>query len=171
MIKEWKPVVGYEGLYEVSNMGRVKSLKRLRTKERIIAQFQNHRGYARVTLWKDNSQKKYSVHRLVAEAFIPNPNNLPEVNHIDGDKQNNHMDNLEWCTRSENILHAYRTGLEKSIKGAKHHRSKLTQEQADYIRSVYKKRDPIYGGVALAMRFGVSLDTIMNIMRGVCYGC
>lgn len=104
-VEIWKPIVGYEGLYEVSSMGRVKSLKRLRTKERIIAQFINHRGYARVTLWKENKQRKFSVHRLVASAFIPNPEEKPQVNHIDENKLNNNVCNLEWCTQLENHNH------------------------------------------------------------------
>ena len=162
----WKPVKGYEGLYEVSNTGLVYSHKREKLMKPIITE----KGYCVVVLRQDNIAHKCRIHRLVAEAFIPNPDNLPEVNHIDGDKQNNSLDNLEWCTRSENILHAYRTGLEKSIKGAKHHKSKLTQEQANYIRDVYKKRDPVYGGVALASKFNVHICTIMNIIRGVSYG-
>lgn len=101
----WKDIEGYEGLYQVSNLGRVKSLKRLHTKERIISHFLNHGGYARVNLWKDNKSKKYSVHRLVAEAFVPNPDRKPQVNHIDENKQNNHADNLEWCTQLENHNH------------------------------------------------------------------
>lgn len=98
----WKPVAGFEGLYEVSNTGRVKSLKRLHTKERILSQWLNHRGYARVTLWKENRQTKHSVHRLVADAFIPNPYGKPQVNHKDENKQNNAVENLEWCTQLEN---------------------------------------------------------------------
>ena len=101
----WKPIEGYEGLYEVSNLGRVKSLKRLHTKERILSQFLNHRGYARVNLWKENKSRKYSVHRLVAEAFIPNPDSKPQVNHIDENKTNNSVENLEWCTQLENHNH------------------------------------------------------------------
>lgn len=101
----WKDIAGYEGLYQVSNLGRVKSLKRLHTKERIISQEVNHRGYARVNLWKENKQKKFSVHRLVAEAFIENPEGKPQVNHIDEDKLNNTAKNLEWCTQVENHRH------------------------------------------------------------------
>lgn len=71
------------------------------------------KGYIRVTLTSNKVKRKHRVHRLVAEQFLPNPNNLPQVNHIDGDKTNNHINNLEWCTQSENIQHAYKTGLRK----------------------------------------------------------
>ena len=108
MIKEyWKPVVGYEGLYMVSNWGRVKSIKF--GKERILKPVTNSSGYLLVGLYKNNIEKKYSVHRLVAEAFIPNPYNLPQVNHRDENKLNNNVDNLEWCTNEYNINYGTRT--------------------------------------------------------------
>lgn len=102
MLEMWKPIEGYEGLYEVSNLGRVKSLKRLHTKERILSYFLNRQGYQRVNLWKENQSKKYSVHRLVAKAFVDNPENKNVVNHIDENKQNNCSCNLEWVTGLEN---------------------------------------------------------------------
>ena len=103
----WKPVVGYEGLYMVSNWGRVKSIKF--GKERILKPVTNSSGYLLVGLYKNNIEKKYSVHRLVAEAFIPNPYNLPQVNHRDENKLNNNVDNLEWCTNEYNINYGTRT--------------------------------------------------------------
>ena len=110
MKEEWKPIKGYEGLYEVSNMGRVKSLRY--GKERIMSTPDNSIGYRNVTLVK-RAHKQKRVHRLVAEAFIPNPMNLPVVNHLDGDKHNNCVSNLEWCTKKENTNHAIKTGLMK----------------------------------------------------------
>lgn len=104
-VEVWKAVKGYEGLYEVSSHGRVKSLKRLHTKERILCQAINHKGYARVVLWKENKQRKFSVHRLVAQAFIENPEAKPQVNHIDENKLNNRVENLEWCSQLENHRH------------------------------------------------------------------
>ena len=104
----WKPVVGYEGLYEVSNWGRVKSVNYNHTgKEKILKQNQIKNGYKSVMLYKDGNGKNYLVHRLVAEAFLPNPNDYKEVNHKDENKLNNSVDNLEWCTNEYN--HNYGT--------------------------------------------------------------
>ena len=111
----WKPVVGYEGLYEVSNMGRVKSLGNTRKCSRfkgiitILKQENARLNYKRVQLRKDGKSKHWGVHRLVAIAFIPNPNNLPVVNHKDENPQNNCVDNLEWCTHQYNLTYASAT--------------------------------------------------------------
>ena len=112
MIEEiWRPIAGYEGFYEVSNMGFVRSLdrsvpnglgyKRFR-KGQIIKMWPNSKGYMRCQLSYNNDKKFYLVHRLVAEAFIPKVNGLPEINHKDEDKTNNSVDNLEWCDRKYN---------------------------------------------------------------------
>lgn len=109
MEEEWRPVKGYEGLYEVSNMGRVKSLHY--GKRRILKQSVLPNGYMKVVLNKDGTANMKTVHRLVATAFIRNPNNYGVVNHKDGNKKNNTVDNLEWCTRSYNTKHAYHNRL------------------------------------------------------------
>ena len=96
----WKPIKGYEGLYEVSNLGRVKSIRF--GKERILKPGTDKRGYLHVVLSKNNKQKTHKVHRLVMEAFIPNTDNLPCVNHKDEDKTNNVDTNLEWCDAKYN---------------------------------------------------------------------
>ena len=108
----WKDIEGYEGLYQVSNKGRVKSLSRLVvrvgkpnyiTKEKILKCSElKGTGYPAVSLGSNNNFKSMLVHRLVAQAFIPNPDNLPEINHIDNNKNNNHVNNLEWCNRLYN---------------------------------------------------------------------
>ena len=117
----WKDIKGYENYYQVSNYGRIKSKARIRkgkqkqfylTKEKILrAHVNKKRGYVQILLTKKAEQRLYLCHRLVAEAFIPNPNNYSEINHIDGNKQNNYVKNLEWCTHSENIKHAYNKSL------------------------------------------------------------
>ena len=118
---QWLPVKGYEELYEVSDTGEVRSVDRVLSvtnqkerlfKGRVLLQTMNKQvQYKQVSLWKENKGTSYYVHRLVAEAFIPNPESKPEVNHIDGNRQNNHISNLEWVTSGENSLHASKTGL------------------------------------------------------------
>lgn len=103
----WKEIKEYEGLYQVSNMGRVKSLR----KNIILKKSITYRGYEKVNLSVNNIHKDYSVHRLVANAFIPNPDNLPQVNHKDENKTNNCVNNLEWCTQKYNIN--YGTGTRR----------------------------------------------------------
>ena len=121
----WKPVVGYEGHYQVSNWGRVKSFDRWVKsrngsvrfcKGRILKPVTNDRGYLCVELWKNNKRKSCKVHRLVAEAFIPNPYNLPMINHRDEDKTNNRVENLEWCDAKYNSNYGTRNErLSKSV--------------------------------------------------------
>ena len=114
----WKDIRGYEGLYQISNLGRIKSLPKWRVKygygEIILKQSIGKKGYKVISLNKNKKRKQYKVHRLIAEAFIPNPENKPQINHIDGNKLNNDINNLEWCTQNENIQHAYNTGLYKN---------------------------------------------------------
>lgn len=118
MIEEWKDIEGYEGLYQVSNLGRVKRSKgKYMKSERILMLFINTPGYLQVMLCKNNKCKKFTVHRLVANAFIPNPENKPQVNHIDEDKTNNKVSNLEWVTAKENVNHGTRN--ERSSKKIK----------------------------------------------------
>lgn len=111
----WKDVIGYDGLYQVSNLGRIKTVYQghaLKNKEGILKPLfsfnkkRNRIGYASVFLYKNCVPKQSDVHRLVAKAFIPNPDNKPQVNHIDGNKLNNALDNLEWVTASENQKHS-----------------------------------------------------------------
>ncbi|MBM7565764.1 NUMOD4 domain-containing protein [Paenibacillus sacheonensis] len=114
----WKDVVGYEGIYQVSNFGRVKSLGNgVTRKEKILRQHINRRGYMKLDLsMKGQEPKKFSVHRLVAQAFIPNPLNKPQVNHVNCFKSDNRVTNLEWNTQKENLLHAKANGLGKQLK-------------------------------------------------------
>ncbi|AWH15268.1 NUMOD4 motif protein [Enterococcus phage vB_EfaS_AL2] len=114
MKEEWRDIKGYEGLYQVSNLGRIKSLKRTTNNyscntDKILKPSFNKKGYLQLQLCKDNCAKTCRVHRLVAEAFIANHGNKPEVNHIDEDKTNNMVSNLEWVTSKENVNHGTRT--------------------------------------------------------------
>lgn len=113
----WKDIAGYEGLYQVSNYGRIKSLERLEKTVGIVKQRRrgermlketNVYGYRNVCLANNGYKRTVRVHRIVAKTFIPNPDRKLEVNHIDGNKANNRVDNLEWCTRKENSLHSVR---------------------------------------------------------------
>lgn len=103
----WKPVSGYEGLYEVSGCGKVKSL--LHNQEKILKPNFQEKGYLSVELYKEKKRKRFLIHRIVAEAFIPNIENKPQVNHIDENKSNNSVENLEWVTEKQNINHGTRT--------------------------------------------------------------
>lgn len=118
LIEQWKDIKGYKGLYQVSNLGNVKSLDRIvhtktgnqKWKSKVISKsiFGLYYGF---NICKNGKKKKIHFHRLVAQAFLPNPNNKKEVNHINGDKLDNRVENLEWVTRQENAKHAYDTGL------------------------------------------------------------
>ena len=113
----WKDIKGYEGMYQVSNLGRVKSI---RSKDSIgrkrklgLLSLQIHQGYVNTRLMKNGIRKTVRIHRLVAQAFLKRVNGKPEINHIDGNKENNNVKNLEWVSRSENVKHAYNNGLIK----------------------------------------------------------
>ena len=120
-MEEWKDIQGYEGLYQVSNYGRVKSLEREITykdgrkktiSEKILHNFLSDLGYYHIMLSKNGVPKRYKVHRLVAQEFIPNSDNLPMINHKDENPKNNNVENLEWCTQEYNVN--YGTGIERS---------------------------------------------------------
>lgn len=172
LIEEWRPVVGHEGLYEVSNLGRVKSLERdcvtgrggvQHLKERFLNTDKKKTGYFQVCLFKNGVRKYYLLHRLVAQAFIPNPLNLPEVNHKDENPANNAVWNLEWCDSSYNKSYGTRT--------TKANQTQKTRE---------KKRLPVrqylpnglfiaeYPGVCEAEKFtGVKYQLISRCCKGI----
>jgi hypothetical protein len=136
----WRDVKDYEGYYQVSNYGRVKSLGRKDSlkrdiTERILKPALNNYGYPFVVFCKNGKTKTFTVHRLVAKAYVPNPLNKPSVNHINGVKTINKPSNLEWCTVSENNFHAFRIGLKENAKGESHVNHKLTEADVVQIRS------------------------------------
>jgi hypothetical protein len=147
MKEVWKDIVGYEGSYQISNKGRVKSLKRIIYRSDGVkqsyggllkTQYKSKRGYMISSLCKNGKSQKSKIHRLIAIHFIPNPDNKPKINHIDGNKLNNNLDNLEWCTDMENSQHAWKTGLIDN-KGSKNGMSKLTKSEVLNIRNLKGK--------------------------------
>jgi hypothetical protein len=165
-VERWLPVVGYEDVYAVSNHGRVMRLAGSeRVKEnRIVKQGDNGRGYMFVRLWADNKPQHRYVHRLVMQSFVGECPEGITVNHIDGNKANNHLSNLEYATHSENIQHAYNQGLNYGARGEMHSMAKLTQTQADEIRRLYA-----LGGISqrsLAAQFRISPSVIGGIIHG-----
>ena len=122
-IEQWQPVSGYEGLYEVSSLGRVKSL--WFGKEKILKPNKDKYGYLQVNLYKDRKMKSFKIHRLVATAFIPNPLGLPEINHLDENKANNVVGNIEWASRWRNTHYGTRNervaaAFSKAVEASKY---------------------------------------------------
>lgn len=154
----WKRINGYEE-YEISNLGRVKSFKRDRKGKIMKPKFSGE--YLAVTLCADGQQERKTIHRLVAEHFIPNPSGLPWVNHKDGNKLNNKVTNLEWVTPSENNNHAYEIGLKKGVKGEKHGRSKLNE--IDVITIYHLAKSEVIPIKKIANKFGVTFQTVSDI--------
>lgn len=164
----WKDILGYEGIYQVSNFGKVKSLKRATKnqhgKQEIILKQRTHRdGYLRVNLKKEGKMKVQTVHRLVASAFLDNENNLVAVNHIDGDKTNNKLSNLEWCSIGENTKHAYKKGLADAARGQNSSRSKLRERDVERIYFLYFEKQ--IRPVEIAKKFEVSRRCIEKIVN------
>jgi len=164
--EKWKDIEGYEGIYQVSNLGGIKTLNP-RYKNKIILKPYG-KSYSNIFLYKNNEKRRrYMVHRLVAKAFIPNPENKPMVNHINGVKADNHVSNLEWVTAKENIAHACKLGI--GTVGERNGLSKITNEQARYIRKVYKPFDKEFGNKALSIKFGMNINNISNIITNKTY--
>ena len=132
--EQWKPIQEFNGEYEVSNLGRVRSMKRYYgVVGRIMPQTIQRTGYYAVTFHMNNKAYCRKVHRLVIEAFTPNPDNLPCINHIDGNKLNNHVSNLEWCTYQHNMQHAVSTGLTHPHRWTDDERKQISERNKGQI--------------------------------------
>lgn len=168
----WKDINGLEGGYQISNFGRIKSLPRLvlckglkstrLTKENFVRPQVRKGKYLKVKLTFNGKLEQPTIHRLVANHFIPNPENKPQVNHIDGNQSNNHIDNLEWVTGKENMHHwMYRQGRVKT--GERHSNSKLTNDDVLKIREEYSTlKTPTR---QLAKKYNVVQGTIMWVLK------
>lgn len=171
MQEVWKPVQGYEGIYEVSNLGRVRSLDRF-TRNRWgtlrpvagamkVPQVKRE-GYCYLNLYSERKARPMYVHRLVALAFLPNPDDLPQVNHKDGDKANNAVTNLEWCSKSDNCQHAIDEGLYEQARGESSGSAKVTESDVIEMRRLWAsgmlQKD-------IAARFGIGRKAVTKIVN------
>lgn len=152
MTEEWRDIVGYEGLYQVSSLGRVRSLDRVIErngrpsclKGKVLSGCRFGRGYLMVGLSKNNEVKLVGIHRLVAQAFVPNPNNLPQVNHKDCDKTNNRVENLEWCSALYNLTYDDRhinVGLKERGKKAPNRRKVKVFKNGEWFMTFVSAKD------------------------------
>lgn len=176
MGEEWKPVLGYEDLYEVSNLGRVRSLDRIERipdkngvyhdrvrKGMILKQnYDGRRNYLHVSLRRNGNGVSRNVHRIVAQAFVPNPNGYAEVNHKDEDKTNNSVENLEWCDHKYNSR--YGSKLTAS-NGERNSMNKFPESLIRKIREEYIPNDPKYGLTPLSRKYGISVSHVCSIVK------
>lgn len=163
MEEVWKDVIGFEGYYQVSNLGRVKRIKSekgAQTEKTLKEYSYPSTGYFQVNLSKDSKVTHCYIHRLVAEAFILNPENKPQVNHIDGNKHNNNIDNLEWVTNQENSVHAYDMGLKI-----------ITPELRKKLSDANSGQIPWNKGLKLPKRTPESIKKVSEAMLGRVWVC
>lgn len=173
----WKDIPGYEGYYQASTLGRIKSLERVEVtiigspkpiKERILKPSIGTTGYYFLNLCKNRIPKLWKVHRIIGLTFLPKPDSYNVINHIDGNKLNNKINNLEWCTQAMNNNHSHKMGLIKNPpRGELHSMAKLTNSQANEIRAKYKPW--IYTMSMLSREYGVDSSIISGIIMGTRY--
>lgn len=156
----WIP--GFEGIYTIDKLGTIRNVEHIWNIKELKLD-DSRRDYLSVTLFKDGRRYRFLVHRLVAEVFIPNLESKPQVNHKDGNRSNNSIDNLEWVTASENSQHALATGLAKPAVGEQYKRSHLTESDVKEIRSLWNTND--FTQIEIATRFNTSRGTINNIVN------
>ncbi len=153
----WRPIELDIASFEVSNLGRVRE-----PKTGLIRKLADHDGYRRLSVQRNRVRKFYAVHRMIAKAFLPNPDGLPFVNHKNADPSDNRVCNLEWCTFIHNMRHAWQNGLITSLPGSENPAAKLTEKSVIQIRKIYATGAR---QVDLANRYGVSQRAISLIVR------
>lgn len=160
----WKDIEGYENSYQISSFGRIKSLNKIINnnfyKEKILNPSCTNNGYVEIGLYKNKKAKTTTIHRLVAKAFIPNPNNLSQVHHKNHIRSDNHIENLEWVDQLQNTRYAQQAG--KMLKGERSPLAILTQEQVNKIRAEFIKNNLNYG--QMARKYMVSEGCIKHIL-------
>lgn len=159
----WKDVPNYDGSYQASTLGNIKRLHKRSDVKTHLKPYGNNKGYFVVKLYTNANGKTYSIHRLIALTFLENNENKSQVNHIDGNKANNALNNLEWCTSSENIQHAIGTGLMKNKGGDQ---PKLNMEIAKEIRVKYSSEPNMS---KLAREYKVARTSIYKIVNYLSY--
>jgi len=159
----WKDIVDFEN-YQISNFGRVKSFmisKRYKSSERILKNLYDKNGYVLVNLYTNKKNHTFRLHQLIGKHFINNPHNYTQLNHLNGIKTDNSVENLEWVTAQENITHSIETGLRYKHRGSLHSSSILNEDKVREIRSLRGK----YSQRIIGEMFGVERSTISNIFR------
>ena len=160
----WKQVKGYEGIYEVSTLGKIKNSKRNIIKK----PYKDKYGYFLIQLWSNNKSLTTGLHRIIAQAFIPNPQNKPQINHKNGIRDDNRIENLEWCTVSENHKHSFRELGRKGHSNMKGRKGKLHPKSRPVIQKTLDgKIINKYGSVLEAQRYTHIQE---SSIRSVCYG-
>ena len=174
MTEIWKDIKGYEGFYQVSNIGKIRSVDRLvhnprygfqKLKGKLLSASPNSHGYPQIGLTQKGKRKTLKVHSLVALYFLDKISNKNEVNHKDGDKLNNRVENLEWCTRSENILHAFAFDLKEKPKGELNGQSKITKAEVIEIREMYKGRGKGLSLAKIALIYNLGSTQVSRIIK------
>jgi len=162
----WLPVKGFENYYLISNLGNViRKYGTSHLKPKKLKHLFDKDGYCRVNLKVNQKTNTKNIHRILAEAFLENPDNKPQINHINGVKSDNRIENLEWCTLSENRQHAYKTGLQNGLsrRGVKNNFAKLENKDIIEIRKRYDKKKGLTMKV-LSKEFNVSTGCIQSVL-------